>query len=361
MVFCSRSASPWPTEPLDTQVRVVDVPLVGVGNARHRWETRRSVVLVLRDADGRIGLGEAAPLPGLSQDSAEQAYDDLRGQSATPCRSARFALDTALADLRGQRRELPLWRLWSHHAPAALECNQLVQSTPDRWQTDAAILDASCIKLKIGFPGVDVAAHIRALRELLASLPESTRLRLDANGAFSSEQAAVLRDALTDPRIEYIEDPFDADTLDQLLETGCSLGGGLAWAADELWLARPDAIATLAPSDGLAALVLKPTTIGALDESLALARNARARGLDVVLTHAFEGAIAHAAITHLAYAVAGPQPRAMGLVAHAALAPWPSQLDPRQCPRAPGLGLDAQRILRWLDASSPASTTGHHA
>lgn len=346
MASCSRSASPWPADGLT--VRVID-KITHPGdahNARATWATRRSVVLVLTDADGRIGLGEAAPLAGLSTETADQARDDLLTRSPTPCPSARFALDSALFDLRGQRDNQPVWALLGADAPEALEVNLLIQTRPETWSRRVTELGAGCIKLKIGFSDLDVDAHVAAVRELLERLPAGVRLRLDANGAFTAEEAWRLRLALADERIEYVEDPVAAAAL------GFPVHMGLPWAADQLLLDRPAAISSFGPRQGLVALIVKPTLHGSFAGIVELAAEAGRRAVDTVFTHAFEGAIAHAAIVHLAYATAGQRPRAMGLAEHDNLRAWPSRLTAQRRPDAAGLGLDAKAILAWLDADA---------
>ena len=92
-----------------------------ITTARGTWKRRRGVLLRLTDDEGRVGLGEATPLPGYSPDDADasaRAITSLAPRlshgtleipadfdaalAGLPC--ARFALETALADLEAQRR-----------------------------------------------------------------------------------------------------------------------------------------------------------------------------------------------------------------------------------------------------------------
>jgi L-alanine-DL-glutamate epimerase-like enolase superfamily enzyme len=96
--------------------RTVRWPIAGTGAARGRSE-RVAVLVELRTARGATGLGEAAPLPGMSPDTlddAEQAIaafarfagtalDDREAArqlvaATTASPAARFALETALFD-----------------------------------------------------------------------------------------------------------------------------------------------------------------------------------------------------------------------------------------------------------------------
>ena len=58
--------------------------------------------------------------------------------------------------------------------------------------------------------------------------------------------------------------------------------------------------------EGCAALVLKPTLLGGLDVSAALAKAADASGVEVVFTSAFESGVAHAFVTLASAVLAGP-------------------------------------------------------
>src|ERR1700710_2318273 len=104
-------------------------------NARGEWRERVTFQIVLHDAAGRDGRGEAASLPGYSRDSLEACEAALRaipaerlaalseltspaallqGASALVPRevpAARFALETALLDRLGQTLGRPLWSL----------------------------------------------------------------------------------------------------------------------------------------------------------------------------------------------------------------------------------------------------------
>ena len=48
-------------------------------NASMAWRQRRGLLLELCDREGRIGQGEASPLPGFSSDTLVEARADLLG------------------------------------------------------------------------------------------------------------------------------------------------------------------------------------------------------------------------------------------------------------------------------------------
>jgi len=360
---CSlHSALPWLTDLRGLSARVVErtVCPTGAGHARASWPERTSLVLQVRDAAGHVGLGEAAPLPGFSRETLEDARADLtrltnglvRAQTASLCASVQLALDTALLDLRGLQEGRPAWSLLrTDAAPEALVCNGLIVGPPDTWERELrALLERGvrCVKLKIGHTHLGVRAQIEALRRLIEGLPADVSIRLDANRGFGADDARLLRSELDDPRFEYVEDPVPADALDTLA------GAGLGWAADELLLEAPARIDALGRPHGLVALILKPTILGSVARIVELVRGAGARNLDAVFTHSFEGPVGYAAAVHLAFAAAGPSPRAVGLAEHDVLRQWgatSARSDSRLArPEAPGLGLDPALRKALLDA-----------
>jgi L-alanine-DL-glutamate epimerase-like enolase superfamily enzyme len=90
--------------------------------------------------------------------------------------------------------------------------------------------------------------------------------------------------------------------------------------------------------------VLKPAALGLL-RAHEIGVRAQARGLDVVVTHLFDGPIGLAAACELALSLPRP-PLACGLDAHAGLAAWPEVPVPQRrrdglitAAGRPGLGI----------------------
>ena len=77
---------------------------------------RSGLLLAITGADGCVGWGEAAPYPGLSQETLDESEAALAGWQDAPdrlqqCPSAMHAMKTALLDLEGQCSGLPLAQL----------------------------------------------------------------------------------------------------------------------------------------------------------------------------------------------------------------------------------------------------------
>jgi L-alanine-DL-glutamate epimerase-like enolase superfamily enzyme len=163
------------------------------------------VLLRIRDEDGVEGLGEAVPLSlrgGVTIETVVrelEAVDPSREAPDALSRPARCALSTALLDLAEKRR-----RTKGEHAP--VRCNAtLVSGPPAEVAEDAARWAQAgfgTFKLKVG-AGEDIA-QVEAVR---AALGPAAKLRLDANAAWSLEEATRILAAVEPLGIELVEQP----------------------------------------------------------------------------------------------------------------------------------------------------------
>lgn len=338
------------------------------GGAAGRWTERRGLLFRVESDSGALGQGEAAPLPGYSPDTCDQAEQELHAAArsapeweidtclpaapqlgrivrrlGTPCPSARAAVETALLDLAGQHLQAPVsWLLCGRAKGAPRPAAAVVAADESAAVSAARAWDQGyrTFKLKVGAPGA-FDAELAALRELREGLPE-VRLRCDANGAFGGGLAEAVLPRLGALNLELLEQPVPARELESLRVPG----GSPPLAADESLQdrqrARRIADGTL---PGIAALVLKPSAIGGPLACWELALRARRSGLAVVVSHLLEGPVGYAACAELALALPEDGP-ACGLAPHPALRAWGEAARPRQaggaCVRpssAPGLGL----------------------
>ncbi len=170
-----------------------------------------------------LGLGECGPLPGLSVDDrpdfeakvAEVCRDLNRGcppddLELTGFPALAFGLEMALLDWRGggQRR---LYHNPFSRGQASLPTHGLV------WMADPAGLrhqieqkvaqGFTCLKLKVG--ALDFETECRLLANVRRTYPaDRIQLRLDANGAFTPENALERLTALAAFDIFALEQPL---------------------------------------------------------------------------------------------------------------------------------------------------------
>lgn len=220
--------------------------------ARGTLIRREMVLLRIRDEDGVEGLGEAVPLSLRGGATIEQVVRELEAVaaalagtelifakapgSATPSAGnalslpAACALSTAMLDLREKHEGSTAF-----HAP--VRCNAtLVSGEPaavaaeaERWAADGF----GTFKLKVG-TGDDVA-QVRAVREALGP---AAYIRLDANAAWSLEEATEILTAVEPLGIELVEQPVE--TIAEAAELA---------RRTQVWLAGDESIVTLADAD----------------------------------------------------------------------------------------------------------------
>jgi L-alanine-DL-glutamate epimerase-like enolase superfamily enzyme len=307
---------------------------------------RPRLTLWLRDDEGRVGLGDAAPLPGFSPESLEACATALTGvacrlgaldDAAAPAPAigaalapfgseldavpaARLALETALFDLVGQQRGLSVATcLGGAPSSPRVPVNALLLAPPEATLRDraAALAARGYTALKIKLRARDEAGFLReltALREVRARLPLPFEIRLDPNAAWSLDEARARLHALAAIAPAFVEQPVEATPLPHL--GACAV----PWAADES-LVIPALVDPLLVARGCAAFVLKPALLGGLVRARDLALRALARDVDVVVTHLFDGPYSLAAAAELAASLPRP-PLACGLDRHDALDAW---------------------------------------
>jgi o-succinylbenzoate synthase len=332
------------------RVRRVDVvthagAVSGSRIASARITERRGLLLRVEDRDGRVAQGEASPLPGYSTDSFETAKDALErvdwtalpepdpaGDAsamlaalpvdlAATSNAARFAVETVLLDVLGQRAAAPLWALLgSSKTVPVVPLSSFAGGVDDTdviaRARDAAARGVRTIKVKILGPSLGAQCDVLgAVRAAIAG----AALRLDANGSLDPRSAHEELERLVALRPELVEEPVPAAAL------------GTAFVDPPLSMALDESLQDPAHWKRLAeelerircvAVVLKLTALGGFSRCLKLAREASKRGLDVTVSHTFDGPIALAASAHFALAVAS-RTRASGLDKHGGLAVWP--------------------------------------
>ncbi len=322
-----------------------------VGNAHASWTARRSVIVTLEDESGLRGRGEAAPLPGLSRETLEDVLAALAtlGTSLEPTEldlrtlppSLRFAIESALLDLRAGDRPAYAALLadaaYVPRVPEQLELQVLLDDLDGALAraTEAFARGARTFKVKIGRD--ERASDEAALLDALRALGRDVVLRADANGRIAEPE--ILAPALSRARVEYVEDPGPLEGPRWV---------GIPMAIDAAVAADPYDVIARARSLGASFLVLKPTLLGGLEDTLSLAARARSRGLKVVLSHTLEGPIGLAAIAHLALAASASSHRA--LWGAQGLAPWSGcerfTAEGQDEPLALPYYLGASRLLR---------------
>ncbi|MEJ7597621.1 MAG: enolase C-terminal domain-like protein [Kofleriaceae bacterium] len=342
--------------------RLVSWPLDGSGAARGRRE-RSALLVEVRTLAGAIGLGEAAPLAAMSNDTLDDVVrsigalrasmpldlaDDLTAlgmmiEHFSPAPSARFALETAILSALAVERGISLAQLLGAAAGARPGAAGVGGVESAQRAGGAGV---RCLKIKS-----QANDDLSLARAITTAIP-GARIRIDANRSWPEE---VVRDrlaALAGLPIDFVEEPCVASVRLLAEQLPCRI------ALDEsLATLGPDELAGALRSPSLAAVVLKPTLLGGLTACLALAARAREAGVPAIVTHMLEGPIGTAACAELALAVAGDD-QVPGLASHPGLAAWRiaiPQLVPAgiRASGASGLGFGGLGLATLLAAIDP--------
>jgi O-succinylbenzoate synthase len=312
------------------------VKLAGFGLHRYRLPLCEPLTLkgaVLRHREGLLlelvgggnltGWGEAAPLPNFSRESLDAARvqlcdlasrvagleitDDwmvadgnfgreLDAMDLAP--SVRFGFELALWSLCAASRATTLPELITPRPRATVPVSALLSGLPDEAVEGARLARSAgyaVVKLKVG--GRAVEEDVELVRALTEKLGDAVSLRLDANRAWSLEEAERFAHGTVSLRFEYVEEPL-ADTT--LLPTFVD-NHGVPVALDEsLAGIEPEAL-----EDHLytRAVVLKPTLLGGISRTLRFADRALGLGVEPVISSAYETGVGTTALVMLAAGV----------------------------------------------------------
>ena len=271
--------------------------------------TQRDGILVQILDRGVSGWGEAMPLPGWPGADLSATRRALEVWAADPDprnlpseRFAHGAIELALLDLEARRTGRTQAEVLANGGPVAdsVELNALV-SDPDA-ALAAQAEGYRTVKLKVGASRLD--EEIALVAAVRTALGAGTRMRLDANGAWTVDQAIAALTTLEQYDIEYIEEPV-AGIQDLSLVADQS---PMPVAVDE----GLDSVDAKVP-ETISVVVVKPMALGGPRAAYASACSWIDQGRKVVVTNYFDSAIGQHAALSVAAALPGP-PQAHGAV-----------------------------------------------
>jgi o-succinylbenzoate synthase len=192
------------------------------GTSRGVYTERRSWFVSISDGK-RTGIGECAPLPQLSCDDIPNYADVLRGfcdqveltgdipyEAMRDYPSMLFGLETALLNLRNNNR---LFDTSFSRGEQGIPINGLVWmgSYDEMLSRMEQKLQQGfrCVKLKIG--AIDFDRELDLIKRIRSRFSHhEVELRVDANGAFSFDEALYKLELLSQFNIHSIEQPIHA-------------------------------------------------------------------------------------------------------------------------------------------------------
>lgn len=278
----------------NVDIQSYEIPL------RRPWRSARGVMharlgwLVRVSSCGVEGFGDCAPLTDAGTEDAERAYGALTAWRAralddrledlldtikndpdgAPC--ATWAIDCALSDLAARVAGLPVRDWLGRGANSRVAVNAalgpVAAVTPDALVA-AREAGHGVVKIKVGLGGW--ASELQQLRAIASLLPAGLSMRLDANGAWSYEDARSMIDGLAGLPVESLEEPLREPLFNLLSE----LQGRATFP-----LALDESLHAFIDRLPVERAVLKPAVIGGLRRTLTLARAMQGADRQVVLT-----------------------------------------------------------------------------
>tara|TARA_B100000809_G_scaffold137813_1_gene135305 strand:+ start:1229 stop:3163 length:1935 start_codon:yes stop_codon:yes gene_type:complete len=269
------------------------------GTSRGVMKTR-DVWFITLSQDGKIGIGECAPLLGLSLDNFNQIekkldemcknpnlfINDLSQLSDFP--SIRFGLEMAQLDMKNVGGH----NYFSGFQP--IDINGLI------WMGDADFMIQQvegklsegwkCIKMKIG--AIDFDRELKILKSIRSRFDkDELELRVDANGAFSEEDVREKLEKLSKYDLHSIEQPIKQGQRNLLSELCKS--SPVPIALDEELISLIDEKERIQMLEKVEPqyLVLKPSLLGGFQESEKWIELAKERNIGWWITSALESNI----------------------------------------------------------------------
>ncbi len=253
---------------------------------------RELLLLRLEGRDGLVGYGEAAPFEPYDGVPLARAVAALTGGGGRRPPQARAAEEIARLDLHAREEARPL----AEPARDSLAVNMTLASGPPAEVAERARAGAregyASFKLKVGLP--DDVERVAAVREALGSWPA---LRVDANGAWTVDEAVHTIRAIEAHDLEFVEQP--CRRLRDLAEVRRRVSTPIA--ADESVSTMRDLRRAL-ELEACDVLNVKLAGAGGFGPARELLREARAHGLDVFLSSTLDGPWGIAAALQLASA-----------------------------------------------------------
>ena len=290
--------------------------------------TEKPTWLLTIEHNGRRGIGECSPLPGLSIDDIsdyerskllwtcahislgkEALWEQLKSYP-----SIQFGVEQAFLSLEAEQEGV-LFPSPFTEGQVPIPINGLI------WMGDKHYMQQQireklsqgfhCIKMKIG--AIDFETEYALLKGIRQQYtPSDIELRVDANGAFSPLEALEKLKRLSDLEIHSIEQPIRAGQYEQMARL-CE-ASPLPIALDEelIGVACPERKKEILQWIRPAYIILKPSLIGGYRGSEEWIDLAEKQGIGWWVTSALEGNVGLSAIAQWTYTLKNPLPQGLG-------------------------------------------------
>ncbi len=291
------------------------------GTSRGILKTRPVWFLILEE-NGCIGIGECAPIAGLSAETPEQALASLEAFVQNPLdfninnapSSVRFAIEMAKKDCQTGGQQLLYPSAFTRQEQGILMNGLVWLGSRDFMQsqiTQKIAQGCRCIKLKIG--ALDFSEELQLLRDIRADYAASDiTLRVDANGAFSADTAPQYLQALAELDIHSIEQPIRAGQWQAMARLCQQKTVPIALDEELIGITKTSEKADLLDTIKPQYLVLKPSLHGGFSGCEQWIALAEARGIAWWVTSYLESNIGLNALAQWVFTLNNPLHQGLG-------------------------------------------------
>jgi len=296
------------------------------GTSRGILKTKDTWFIILEE-NGKRGLGECGMFVGLSVDDRPDYEDKLQWT----CNNIHLGVDTLVSELI----EMPSIQIGLEMAFKSLESedgfnlfsSEFTQNQSPIpingliWMGDKTFmkqqikdkLDAgfSCIKLKIG--AIDFSSEMELLKSIRQEFSTTDiELRVDANGAFSPQEALEKLKRLSDFDLHSIEQPIKQGQWNEMAKLCESTPLPIALDEELIGIFSEEKKEEMLSIINPQYIILKPTLVGGFSGSEAWIKRAEQLHIKWWITSALESNIGLSAIAQWTYTLNSKLPQGLG-------------------------------------------------
>jgi o-succinylbenzoate synthase len=273
----------------------------GILTQRASW----FIKLYYDDAPNVIGIGECAPLVGLSHDDIlsmddiiERVCNNVNDKNILSSilrknPSVKFGLEMATIDLKTGGKQL-LFNSSFTAGTAGIPINGLIWMGSPKFIYDQIYtkIDAgfNCIKMKIG--AIDFQQELEILKTVRGEFSiDLLELRVDANGAFSPAEAQDKLNQLAEFELHSIEQPIAAGQKTEMAKLCQNSPFPIALDEELIGIHEVEEKEQLLDYINPQYLIIKPTLLGGFAESIEWINLANMKNIPWWVTSALESNI----------------------------------------------------------------------
>ncbi|PWD98666.1 o-succinylbenzoate synthase [Marinilabilia rubra] len=285
-------------------------------------------ISVWDDSNPKIkGTGEISLLPKLSPDARPDIeekikevctqinnYNDNFHEKLIEWPAIRFGLETALLDLQNNGNQT-LFNSDFGHGLVGIPINGLIwmdtKESMEQQIQEKLNAGFKCLKMKIG--ALDFEEEYSLLKNLRKKFPaDKLELRVDANGAFSLQQAPKIMDRLARLGIHSIEQPIQAGQWQEMARLCETTPLPIALDEELIGINTPSDKRKLLSTIKPAYIILKPSLVGGMKASEEWIKMAEELNSGWWITSALESNIGLNAIAQWTSTLNNPMPQGLG-------------------------------------------------